>query len=290
VLPEPRRSPGDGQQRPPSAAPVPDASAAPSPVAAAALTTPVPSTAVPSTAAPSTAAHDPDSTDEVSALLAETRAALARRADATRADAMRRYMKSALPFLGVPKPARADALRPVLAGRVLARRPDWDRAVRELWDGATYREERYAALALAEHRAYRSYRDPAALPLCQHLIVTGAWWDLVDETATRLVAPIRRGWPAEVDPLLLAWARADDLWLRRAAVISQIGSKAGTDRALLAAVLEPNLADRRFFVAKAVGWALRDLAWHDPTWVQAYVAAHRTEMAPLSVRQALKNL
>jgi hypothetical protein len=37
-----------------------------------------------------------------------------------------------------------------------------------------------AALAGAGDRRYREHRDPDTLPLHRHLVVTGAWWDLVD--------------------------------------------------------------------------------------------------------------
>ena len=75
----------------------------------------------------------------------------------------------------------------------------------ELWRGATYREERYAALAVAGHRPYRGFLlgEPAeSLRMLDELVVTGAWWDLVDETATRLVGPLLlsppRTWSAPV--------------------------------------------------------------------------------------------
>ena len=62
--------------------------------------------------------------------------------------------------------------------------------MRALWDEATHREERYAALALGRHRLARDWRDPASLDLWRHLVVTGAWWDLVDETASHLVGDV----------------------------------------------------------------------------------------------------
>ena len=42
--------------------------------------------------------------------------------------------------------------------------------MRELWDGATHREERYAATALARHRAARAWQDPRVSTS------TGTWW------------------------------------------------------------------------------------------------------------------
>ena len=70
----------------------------------------------------------------------------------------------------------------------------------------------------------------------------------------------------------------------------QLGHKAATDVDLLACTIEANLDDRRFFVAKAIGWALREYARTDPDWVRAYVVAHDGRIAPLSRREALKHL
>ena len=80
-----------------------------------------------------------------------------------------------------------------------------------LWDGATHREERYAATALARHRRYAAYRDASTLPLYRHLVVTGAWWDHVDEVAIHLVGPVLPAHPGEVTPVIRSWATDDDL-------------------------------------------------------------------------------
>ena len=99
-------------------------------------------------------------------------------------------MKSAMPYYGITAPRLKQTLRPILATYAPADRATWDETVRELWDGATHREERYAATALARHRAARAWQDPAALDLYRHLVVTGAWWDHVDEIAAHLVGGV----------------------------------------------------------------------------------------------------
>lgn len=159
--------------------------------------------------------------------------------------------------------------------------------VRQLWRPARYREERYAASALTDTSRTRAMRDMALLPLYREMITTGAWWDHVDDVAHR-IADLLRQFPAEMRPALLAWSTADDMWLRRSAIISQLGAKADTDTVLLSAVLEPNLADPEFSVRKAIGWALRDYAWTNPAWVRAYAAAR--PLSALSRREALKNI
>jgi 3-methyladenine DNA glycosylase AlkD len=150
----------------------------------------------------------------------------------------------------------------------------WERTVRELWDDATHREERYAALAVARHRRARQWLAPESVPLFRHLIVTGAWWDLVDETAQHLVRPALVEHREAMTPVLWAWAADDDLWVRRAAVICQVGLRADTDLDLLEHAIDANLDDPTFWLRKAIGWALRDYARTDPGWVRAEVLRH----------------
>jgi 3-methyladenine DNA glycosylase AlkD len=183
--------------------------------------------------------------------------------------------------------------REVLRDHPVSTRGAWEATVRELWDRAGYREERYVALALLADRAYAGFRDPATMPLIDHLTVTGAWWDYVDVLAIRTVGPLVRAYPVELVPLMLGWARDGDLWRRRTAILHQVGTgRAGrpaTDTDLLVRCIEPSLDRTEFFLRKAIGWALRDLAWHDPGWVQAYVRDHGTRLSGLSRREALKN-
>jgi 3-methyladenine DNA glycosylase AlkD len=93
---------------------------------------------------------------------------------------------------------------------------------------------------------------------------------------------------AEMRPTLSAWARDPDRWLRRAAVICQVGLRSATEAELLSDAIGANLGDRDFFLRKAIGWALRDYSRTEPDWVRAFVATR--ELSPLSRREALKHL
>jgi 3-methyladenine DNA glycosylase AlkD len=232
--------------------------------------------------------------DPVESLVAAVRAAIAEAGDPQRAPGMQAYMKSALPFRGVSAPVLRKVVRPVLDRHPLPDRASWESAVRTLWDEAGFREEWYAAIALTGHRSYRAHQDPATLGLYLHLVRTGAWWDVVDDIAGNRVGPILRAHAGTVTPVVSAWAHDENLWVRRTAILCQLGSGSGTDLALLRGVLEANLADSvhgsEFFIRKAVGWALRQYARTDPDWVRAFVAEHADELSGLSRREALKHL
>ncbi|MFF5991349.1 DNA alkylation repair protein [Prauserella flavalba] len=222
-------------------------------------------------------------------LVRAVRDGLAELADPAKAPDMRRYMKSELPFHGVPKPARELLGRRLFAECPLPDVPVWESVVRQLWDEAAHREERYLAIDLTGHRAYARWQTPERLPLYEHLIVTGAWWDFVDEIAIRRVGPLLRADPETVSPLVRAWARDGDRWKRRTAVICQVGSKQATDPDLLAYCVEANVGDPDFFLRKGIGWALRQYARTDPDWVRAFVTGH-PGLSPLSRKEALKHL
>jgi 3-methyladenine DNA glycosylase AlkD len=155
--------------------------------------------------------------------------------------------------------------------------------------GAGFREERVAALRLARHRRARPWLTPETLPLWRDLVVTGAWWDLVDEIATHPLRDTLLAHPGDVAPVIRAWATEQDLWLRRAAVLSQVGARAALDQELLIHVVQANLDDPSFWLRKAIGWALRDHARTDPAWVWAQVERWGPRLSPLSRREATKH-
>ena len=227
-----------------------------------------------------------------SPLTLAVRDALSALGDPDRAAQQQRYMKSTMPFHGVGNPQRRAALRPVWAAHPLSGTDDWRGAIAELWDTAERREERYAAtdlLRLPRYRVWASQPDPAMLALLRHLITTGAWWDHVDELASRPLGDLLRGHPDVVTPVLRGWAHEDDLWLRRSAIIAQLFSRHATDLELLSEAIEASITDRDFFARKAIGWALRQHARTDEAWVRAFVATH-PDLSPLSRREALLHL
>ena len=227
-------------------------------------------------------------------LVDELRRRIADAGDSSRAPQMQAYMKSELPFRGVSSVPLRAITRRVVPAHPLPDRDSWERAVRQLWDDAEYREEWYAALAVAGHRLYRAHQDVGTLDLYRHLVVTGAWWDVVDHVASRLVGDILAGDREHATPVMRSWAVDDNLWLRRAAVLCQLNHKDRTDTDLLRRVLTANLEDsphgRDYFIRKAVGWALRQHARTDPSWVQTFVTAHGTSLSGLSKREALKHV
>ena len=202
---------------------------------------------------------------------------------------MQAYMKSTMPYHGVQMPQLRVITRAVFAGVTFDSCDEWRDEVLAIWRSARFREERYAALELAADRRHKQCRTPDALPMYEEMIVTGAWWDYVDEVA-HLIGDMLRAHPRRVRPVMRAWSTDANMWKRRVSIICQNGFKRDTDPRLLYANIEPNLDDREFFIRKAIGWALREYAWADPAEVARYVRENESRMSGLSRRQALKNV
>jgi 3-methyladenine DNA glycosylase AlkD len=222
-------------------------------------------------------------------LVKAIRTGLAELADPVKAPAMQAYMKSAMPFRGVASPERTVLLKRVLADHIVTDRVKYSATVLELWRTAEFREERYAAIALAGHRVYRQWQDRELVPMYEEMIVDGAWWDYVDELAIRRIGPILRADRSGVTPTMLSWAADADLWRRRTAIICQIGAKEDTDTDLLTRTIEPAIAEPEFFLRKGIGWALREYAKTAPDWVRSFVDDH-PGLSGLSRREALKHI
>jgi 3-methyladenine DNA glycosylase AlkD len=225
-----------------------------------------------------------------SPLLRALRRALAAAGTKERAKGAQAYMKSAMPFYGVgAEPLRAICRR-VFAAHTVKNAATWRRDVLGVWRGARFREERYAAIELTGDRRARSFQTMASLPMYEEMVVTGAWWDLVDVLATKRLGEILRREPAPMRRAMRAWGRGPNMWKRRAAILCQNSFKADTDLDFLFACIEPSLGSKEFFLNKAIGWALRSYAWTDARPIVTYVEKNRARLAPLSIREALKNV
>ncbi|MCW2752048.1 MAG: alkylation repair protein [Aeromicrobium sp.] len=220
-------------------------------------------------------------------LVSSIREALRGAAEPERAPAMQAYMKSAMPYLGVRVPEVRRLTKAAAKAHPPADLDELERAARTLWDDAAFREEGYAAAGLTGLRLAKGRLE--LLPLHEHMAVTGAWWDHVDEIAHR-IADLHDAHPIETAEVVRRWSRSDDRWLRRLSIISQLGRRDRLDTDLLTEVIEPNMADTEFFIRKAIGWALREYARVDPSWVLDFVAAREDDLSGLSKREALKHV
>jgi 3-methyladenine DNA glycosylase AlkD len=211
-------------------------------------------------------------------------------AEPARAPAMQAYMKSAMPYLGVSAVPLRQVCKETFGRLEWPDSADWTAEVLSIWRGAIFREERYAAIELTGVRAARAFQRFDALPMYEEMIVSGAWWDYVDNIVGQRFWMLLRNDREPMKRTMLAWSRGADMWKRRSAILCQLKAKDETDLPFLYACIEPSLDSQEFFLRKAIGWALRQYAWTDPAEVQRYVTANANRLSGLSRREALKNL
>lgn len=223
-------------------------------------------------------------------MLLQIREHLNQVADSSKALGMQKYMKSAMPYLGVSRPKLRIICQNFFSTYQSANSAAWQKDVLNLWNQATYREERYAAIFLTGLKQVQLFQNVKALPLYEKLILSGAWWDYVDEIATHRLSQMILQDPKNMKTQMLLWSQDNNLWKRRSSILCQIPLKKKTDLKFLYDCIAPSLSSKEFFLRKAIGWALRQYAWVDPKEIKQYVKNHETQLSHLSKREALKNI
>ena len=194
-----------------------------------------------------------------------------RYADPEVAAGQKAYMRGKFEFLGVKTPDRRRASKSFIAVHD-------PQVVPDLW-AEPEREFQYVGADVLWAKA--SQLGCADVEWLGGFVQQKSWWDTVDALAKTIgqVATAQQ---------MLAWSVADNLWLRRVAIIHQLRRKASTDTALLARIIVNNVGSTEFYINKAIGWALREYSKTDADWVREFVATH--ELSRLSQREALKRL
>ncbi|CAL9378197.1 hypothetical protein SUDANB43_00999 [Streptomyces sp. enrichment culture] len=207
-------------------------------------------------------------------------------ADPERAVGQRAYMKDVAPFLGMTSPVRRSLSRTVLAGLPRPDEPDCAAVALRCW---RLPEREYHYFAVDYLRRHVTRCSSGFLPVVRHLLTTVPWWDTVDLLAAHVVGGLVAA-DRDLTAVMDAWIGDEDLWLVRTALLHQLRYKERTDTDRLFGYCARQSGHGDFFVRKAVGWCLREYAKTDPDAVRAFVAEHRTRLAPLSVREALRTV
>ena len=193
------------------------------------------------------------------------------------------YMKDIAPFLGVMTPERRALVKSLLSNFPAPTSTELAETARALWK-LEEREYQYAANDILGK--YHLKLDKKFLAEhCEFLITHKSWWDTVDGLGSSVISPLTMKYSAE--ELMRKWNKSDDIWLIRASIQHQRGRKYETDIDLLFELCAPHVADKEFFIAKAIGWALRDLSRIDNRQVVRFLGDH-PDLSSVAVREAKK--
>jgi 3-methyladenine DNA glycosylase AlkD len=86
------------------------------------------------------------------------------------------------------------------------------------------------------------------------------------------------------------WLLNSDFWVRRSAMIHQLGWRQHTDTDRLSHYAMQLSGESEFFIRKAIGWAFRDYSKHDPVFVRSFMDKNGASFSNLTVSEATKNL
>ncbi|HUP17057.1 MAG TPA: DNA alkylation repair protein [Acidimicrobiia bacterium] len=214
-------------------------------------------------------------------------AELSKLADPAKAMPMAAYMKTEMPFYGVPKPGRLPIARAVKVKFPPIDAEDYRHKVLSLW-GLPHREEKYLAIGYAW--TFRKHVVFPQVDLFERMIVEGAWWDFVDELASPIVGKVVLEDRLVMRPVLESWVDGPNMWLRRTAILCQNRHKGQTDQAMLFDFCLSRSDEKEFFIRKAIGWALREYARTRPDEVKRFLVEHGDKLSGLSRREAAKHL
>ena len=227
-------------------------------------------------------------TPTVAALYTQVDAALRPLADAQQALPMRAYMLDQFAFLGIRAAPRRQALRG------LPRLNTWTAhdllaLADKLW-AAPEREFQYVAVDLLPKYHRQLGMDSVAQLL--ELVQRKSWWDTVDALAG-VVGDIvlrARATDAHAQRAMDECLVHPHLWVRRIAMLHQLGWKAQTDQERLFRYALALSGETDFFIRKAIGWALRDHARSQPEAVRRFLENHANQFSGLTRREAGKHL
>ena len=215
----------------------------------------------------------------------ELRRTLAPLADTDVADGARAYMKNIAPFLGVRTPQRRATAKSLFK---TLDPPDSDTLghTARLLYAQQHREFAYCAndmIAFFIKCADEDFLEQHV----QDLLVTKPWWDTVDGLGSSAISPLTIKFPNM--RLIETWNSSDNMWLARAAIQHQRGRRSETDVDYVLEICARHSESREFFITKAVGWALRDIAAFNKPAVRRYVKEH-PELHRVTTREAERGL
>ncbi|WP_026673785.1 DNA alkylation repair protein [Alkalihalobacterium bogoriense] len=197
---------------------------------------------------------------------------------------MSAYMKNHFEFMGIQTPDRKKATSTLFKEWQVGKKAvDWE-FIFDLWE---QREREYQYVAIDYLKKSKKLLVSEDLPKIKKLIITKSWWDTIDNLASGVVGHIILEFPEQVK-VMDEWVNDDNMWVRRTAILHQLSFKDKTDEKRLFSYCQRHGDDKEFFIAKAIGWSLRQYAKTNPQSVITFV--ENTPLQNLSKREALKHV
>jgi 3-methyladenine DNA glycosylase AlkD len=199
---------------------------------------------------------------------------------------MEKYMKNKFLYLGIKTELRRTILKKKLVQYPDEIKQNFRTIALELFQ-EEYREFHQCAIDIVLANIKKKWQITDQF-FIEQLLLQHSWWDSVDTLAKYGIGGYLKQFPSEKYELIERFSNSNNLWLKRTAIIFQLGYKLDTDFELLKAECLKNIDSKEFFIQKAIGWALRDYASVNPQGVLKFV--QNNPFKPLSVKEALRKI
>lgn len=210
-------------------------------------------------------------------------------ADPKRAEGEKKYLKSPLKHYGVTVPKLRKLARDWVTENKALTIQEVITHTDKLWD-SVWHEERMVAIYILVYRVHDlTWKE---FPVVEKMVRESTGWAQLDMIAAWLCGELFTKHQAKMIPVMRRWIHDNNFWVRRAAVLTLLGP-IRKDTALISLFEElsvPLLAEKEFFIRKAIGWVLRELSKIDPDTVAGYVHTYGSRMSGLTYREAVCKL
>lgn len=205
-------------------------------------------------------------------------------ANPERAAPMSKYMKNRFPFLGIPTPARNEIIKKFFKAYGLPN-SEYLLLVIKACYAKPEREYHYFAITIAGKFVKKA--EPTFVEIIEYLVVNNSWWDSVDSLSSVCCRPFFKLHVSLQKKITRHWMDSGNIWLQRSAILFQLNYRNETNEALLYSYIAALAHSKEFFIAKAIGWALREYAKTNRTSVERFM--HYQKLQSLSIREAQKH-
>ena len=193
-----------------------------------------------------------------------------------------KYLKNHFIFYGIKSPLRKALISGFFKEENIPTPDNFEEVTKEAYQ-FPQREMHYFAIAVVEKG--KKHLNPNHLSLIKWLIENNAWWDTVDLLASHFVGHLLKKYP-DLTNEMDNWIVSENMWLRRSAILYQLGYKDKTDSERLFKYCSKLSHEKEFFIRKAIGWSLRQYSKVNSEAVKEFVDTF--PLSNLSKKEALK--
>ncbi|MCI4624487.1 MAG: DNA alkylation repair protein [Candidatus Magnetoovum sp. WYHC-5] len=203
-----------------------------------------------------------------------------------RAKKEKAYLKSPFEFYGVSVPFTTKMASTFRRANKSIEKVALMALIEKLWNSTNHNEKTLAVKLLMQ---YPSSLDDSTLSVLEKMLNESTGWDHVDEIAIHIVGAILEKGDAGYE-YLERWSVCENFWLRRASLISQIllFRRGKGKPQLFFQFARKMLKEKEFFIKKAIGWTIREIAKGNRELALDFVESIKGEASKLTIREALK--